>query len=518
MARRLELALRNTDRVFLLRPEQTLTAGRTEPCDVLLDDPSVSRRHCTFTLLDNGLLRVTDLESFNGTFVNEREVKEATARPGDLVRIGEAILEVRDSSGVRQQPDETVFIDESNVESVIRKRIEPSSLEWLNAAADAPVPELALLHKAQRHLSTLHRVSELLGGARDINAASDATLQAILEVLPADRSAIVLRRGAGGDHPNVLAARSRKQAAAPFTVSRTLVSDVIARGISIFAHDASSDVRFLSGESVIGQHVRSVMCVPLRTSDEILGALYVDSLSGVGRFNESDLELLAAIGNQAGLAIHRVRLLEQIQQLLLDTIKAIAATIDARDGYTHGHSERVAVLTAQLARELQLTEGERETAELSALLHDVGKIAVPDAILNKPGRLTDQEFAEMQKHPEYGTRILGNIQSAAIKAVLPGVLYHHEKWDGSGYPEGLKGETIPFLGRLLGVADFYDALTSTRAYRAAMSPGDTVALIASGAGVHFDPEVAAAFIRIYDRGEVNDDAVRSELRQMLQGR
>jgi putative nucleotidyltransferase with HDIG domain len=303
-----------------------------------------------------------------------------------------------------------------------------------------------------------------------------------------------------------------------FTVSRTLVADVMSQGVSVFAHDASSDIRFADGQSVIGQRVRSVMCVPLRTTDETLGALYVDSLSGAGKFNESDLELLAAIGNQAGVAMHRVRLLGELERLLLDTIKAIAATIDARDGYTHRHSERVAALTGQLARELGLSDAERETAELSALLHDVGKIAVPDSILNKPGKLTPEEFAEMQKHPLHGARILGNIQSATVKAVLPGVQYHHEKWDGSGYPEGLQGEAIPFLGRLLGVADFYDALTSARAYRGAMATDEAIALISKGAGSHFDPTVAAALLRIHDRGDLNLDAMPSEIRQMIPGR
>jgi putative nucleotidyltransferase with HDIG domain len=515
MARRLDLAQRNSDRVFPLQPGQTLTAGRTSQCDVQIDDPSVSRRHCTIALLEDGLLQVKDLESANGTFVNERPITQATARAGDLIRLGAAILEVRDPSGITHRPDHTIFVDESTVESVIQKRIEPSDFAWLKSSAGAAAPELALLERAQRHLSTLHRVSELLAGARDIQTLADATLRAILEVLSADRSAIVLRRESADGGPEVLAARSKAHAAARFTVSRTLVSDVIARGISIFAHDASSDIRFAEGRSVIGQRVRSVMCVPLRTTDDILGALYVDSLSGAGRFTEADLELLAAIGNQAGVAMHRVRLMGELETLLLDTIKAIAATIDARDGYTHRHSERVAALTAQLARELGLSDRDRQTAELSALLHDVGKIAVPDSILNKPGKLTAEEFAEMQKHPLHGARILGNIQSPTVKAVLPGVQYHHEKWDGSGYPEGLKGDAIPFLGRLLGVADFYDALTSARAYRGAMTADDAIALVSKGAGTHFDPAVAAALLRIYERGDLDLDAMPSQIRQML---
>ena len=517
MPRRIDLALRNSDRVFSLDEDQTLTAGRTSQCEMQLDDPSVSRRHCTFTLLPDGRLQVKDLDSANGTFVNERQVQETTARSGDLVRLGAAVLEVRDTSAITARPDQTIFVDESIVESVIQRRIEPSSFEWLTSMAGA-APELALLKRAQRHLSTLHRVSELLSGARDTQALSDATLRTILDVLSADRGAIVLRRRDESGGVEVLAARSKVHAGEPFAVSRTLVADVIAQGISIFAHDASSDIRFADGQSVIGQRVRSVMCVPLRTTDEVLGALYVDSLSGAGRFNESDLELLAAIGNQAGVAMHRVRLMGELERLLLDTIKAIAATIDARDGYTHRHSERVAALTAQLANELGLSDAERETAELSALLHDVGKIAVPDSILNKPGKLTPEEFEEMRKHPVHGAQILGNIQSATVKAVLPGVQYHHEKWDGSGYPEGLKGEAIPFLGRLLGVADFYDALTSARSYRGALSAEETIGLIAKGSGTHFDPTVAAALVRLFERGELNLDAMPSEIRQMLPGR
>jgi len=509
MASRLELALRNSDRVVPLSAGQRITAGRTAQCDVQLDDPSVSRRHCAIAFAD-GVLQITDLDSANGTFINERPIKESTARAGDLIRLGAAILEVRDPSGPPRPPDQTVFVDESTVESIIQRRIEPSSFEWL-APAEGQIPELALLQRAQRHLATLHRVSEALSTARDLGQLSDVTLRAVIDVLSADRGAVVLRRAAAPGGFEVLSARSKTQSMERFTVSRTLVSSVIADGVSVFAHDASSDIRFSDGQSVIGQRVRSVMCVPLRTTDAILGALYVDSLSGAGRFNDSDLELLAAIGNQAGVAMHRVRLMGELERLLLDTIRAIAATIDARDGYTHRHSERVAAFTAEIAREMGLPEAERQTAELSALLHDVGKIAVPDSILNKPGRLTPEEFAEMQKHPAHGAQILGNIQSATIEAVLPGVKYHHEKWDGTGYPEGLKAEAIPFLGRLLGVADFYDALTSARSYRGAMTPVEAITLIKDGAGRHFDPAVAAAAIRLFDRGELNVDAVPSEI-------
>jgi putative nucleotidyltransferase with HDIG domain len=517
MAARVELVVRNLDRMVSLAEGETLTVGRTAECDLQVDDPSVSRRHCSIRMAD-GLLHVSDLDSANGTFINERRIQEATATagPGDLLRLGAAIIEVRDD-GTERTSDQDVTVEDSTVESVIQRTIEPATFAWLAPSSEpSPPPEIALLKRAQRHLSTLHRTSELLAGARDIPRLADATLRTILQVLPADRCAILLRRH--GDRPGeaeVLSARTKTRAAQPFAVSRTLVRDVMAQGISVFAHDARQDERFSSSERVSGQQTRSVMCVPLRTTDEVLGAVYVDSLSGAGRFNEADLELAAAIGNQAGVAMHRVRLMGELERLLLDTIKAIAATIDARDGYTHRHSERVAAIAAQLARELGLSDADRETAELSALLHDVGKIAVPDSILNKPGKLTAEEFAQMQKHPALGVRILKNIQSATVEAVIPGVQYHHEKWDGTGYPDGLQGESIPFLGRLLGVADFYDALTSDRAYRGAMPPAEAIQLVADGSGTHFDPSIAAAAIRLFERGALNVEAMPSDARSIL---
>jgi HD-GYP domain-containing protein (c-di-GMP phosphodiesterase class II) len=503
MAEPFEVVVRGTDRVHQIGDGMRVTVGRVPQCEIHLDDQAVSRRHCTIEGRGRELV-VTDLASVNGTFVNERSIKSASVRGGDIIRVGSSILDVRDRGQPRTGVEAVWGAEESStIESVIQKRFEPSQFEWLATATSGAVAERTLLQRAQRHLETLHRVSEMLAGTRDIGGVSDSTLRAILEVTAADRAALVLRRQdpeTGG--VEVAAARARIASEEEFTVSRTLVSDVINKGISTFAHDASSDARFADGHSVVAQRVRSVMCVPLRTSDEILGALYVDSLSGAGRFNEADLELLAAIGNQAGVALHRVRLMGELARLLIDTIRAIAATIDAKDGYTHRHSERVAELARRIAGEMGLSAEEQQTAELSALLHDVGKIAVPDSILNKPERLTSEEFAEMKKHPLHGARILSNIQSASVRAVVPGVQYHHEKWDGTGYPEGLAGEEIPLLGRLLGVADFLDALTSRRAYRPPMTVDDAIALIVQGAGTHFDPEVASAVVRLHERGEL----------------
>jgi putative nucleotidyltransferase with HDIG domain len=504
-----EIAVRGTALVYALVERVPVTVGRVMQCEIHIDDQSVSRRHCTLAL-NGGTIVVTDLDSANGTFVNERPVRSATARPGDLIRVGSTVLEYRDPDVARTAGGTARMAAEPDnaLESVVRKRIEPAEVEWLSSATSA-LPALHLLQRAQRHLKTLHRVSEVLAGARDLQEMADAALATILEVTAADRAALVLRRpGTTAGEADVATVRLRHPEQGAFILSRTLVSDTIIKGVSTFARDASADARFASGDSVIGQGIRSVMCVPLRTTDEVLGALYVDSQSGPGRFSEEDLELLAAIGNHTGVALHRVRLLGDIERLLLDTVRAITATIDAKDGYTHRHSERVAALAALIATELGLSVDQKQVAELSALLHDVGKIAVPDSILNKPGTLTVEEFAEMRKHPAHGAAILANINSPLVEAVLPGVKYHHERWDGTGYPEGLSGIDIPLLGRLLGVADFLDALTSARAYHAPKPLHEVVQLIVLGAGAQFDPEIAAAVVRLHERGALNVDSDR----------
>ena len=509
-----ELVVRKTNRRYPVADGARLTIGRMVDCEIVLDDQSVSRRHCTVEM-NAGQMTATDLDSVNGTFVNGRPIASSTVRPGDVLSLGSAAIQVvgnsaaagaaaacartRDLSSMLQNAEDTTM------ESVISKRFEPARFDWLSSlsADETRSSDATLLLRAQRHLTMLHRVSEVLASARDLGELADATLGALLDVTGADRAAFVLRRrdpDTGG--AEVAAALERVEASAPFTVSRTLVCDVIEKGVSTFAHDAVNDDRFNNGVSVVQQQVRSVMCVPLRTTDDTLGALYVDSLSAPGRFNEADLELLAALGNQAGVALHRVRLMTELERLLIDTIRAIAATIDAKDGYTHRHSERVAALARRVALEVGLTADQQQTAHLAALLHDLGKIAVPDSILNKPEQLTSAEFEEMKKHPLHGARILSNIQSPAVTAVLPGVQYHHERWDGSGYPEGLQGENIPLLGRLLGVADFYDAVTSPRAYRQPLSQEDAIALIRQGAGTHFDPAIVEAVVRLHARGEL----------------
>jgi HD-GYP domain-containing protein (c-di-GMP phosphodiesterase class II) len=188
-----------------------------------------------------------------------------------------------------------------------------------------------------------------------------------------------------------------------------------------------------------------------------------------------------------------VRFAEQ-QALFMGSLQALTAAIDAKDPYTGGHSERVAFLSWSLARALGLGEDTADRIRVAGLVHDIGKIGVPEAILCKAGRLTDEEFEAIKRHPEIGHRILRDIDP--FQDVLPGVLHHHERWDGRGYPHKLAGDKIPMIARIIGLADTFDAMSSTRSYRPALPRDHVLRELERGAGSQFDPRIVEAFKKV----------------------
>ena len=222
-----------------------------------------------------------------------------------------------------------------------------------------------------------------------------------------------------------------------------------------------------------------------------------------------DTQLLEASASHLGSVLETARLYEQQAVMFLGTISSLIRALDAKDPYTRGHSDRVAALARQLARKAGLGEKTAERYHIAGLLHDVGKIGVPEAVLCKPGRLTDEEFAHIMKHPEIGYTILDGVPG--MEDLLPGVMHHHERYDGKGYPSGLAGEDIPLIARVLCLADTFDAMSSNRAYRSAMTRETVLAEITNCAGSQFDPELAPMFVEM-DFGEY-DRMVARHVRQ-----
>ncbi|RME20644.1 MAG: HD domain-containing protein, partial [Deltaproteobacteria bacterium] len=231
--------------------------------------------------------------------------------------------------------------------------------------------------------------------------------------------------------------------------------------------------------------------VPLKVADRVLGyfEVYSESEDVLGDDQRRVLQVLAS---QAAIAIENARLFETTQQTYYETIRSLAQALEARDAYTRGHSERVTRYAIATARCMGLSERSLRIIRYAGLLHDIGKIGIADSILNKRLELTEQEWTTIRNHPLFGDAILEPLKFLHDAQHI--VLHHHERWDGSGYPNGLKGTEIPLEARIVAVADAFDAMTSHRPYRAAMAREKAIEELRASAGKQFDPEVVEAFL------------------------
>jgi HD-GYP domain-containing protein (c-di-GMP phosphodiesterase class II) len=254
--------------------------------------------------------------------------------------------------------------------------------------------------------------------------------------------------------------------------------------------------------SLAAQHVKfqtqSLLGVPMRSRDQITGVMEaLNKKEGI--FTQGDLEILLVIASQAAVAIQNAKLLKDIQDAYNSTLEGWSGALDLRDKETQGHSTRVAKMTVDLAEEMGISPALLPIYRQGALLHDIGKVGVPDNILLKPGPLTDAEREIMHQHPINAYNLLAPI--AYLRPALDIPYCHHEKWDGTGYPQRLKGEQIPLPARIFSVVDVWDALSSTRPYRESWSKEKTQAYILSESGISFDPDIVQAFIRLLDKTE-----------------
>ena len=237
----------------------------------------------------------------------------------------------------------------------------------------------------------------------------------------------------------------------------------------------------------------TLVAFPHLVQGDIQGATLIELDAGADGLDEGMARRVRQLTDQLAVGLEDVRLVGEFEDLSWGALIALARTIDAKSEWTWGHSERVTEMALALARQMGLDEDDLDTLHRGGLLHDIGKIGISGSVLDKAGSLTDEEMTMVQTHPEIGVRILEPV--GAFAAVLPLVLHHHEKWDGSGYPAGLAGEDIPFLARILAVADAYDAMASARPYRAATEAEVVLERVVTDSGTHFDPKVVEALVR-----------------------
>ena len=250
-----------------------------------------------------------------------------------------------------------------------------------------------------------------------------------------------------------------------------------------------------AGQCVLGG-AGETLVAPVRVGKEPVGALAVARQDPGRPYSRGDFQVLGVLAASAGLLLKNAELVESLERAYVGTIHSMARMVEARDSYTHGHSARVAELCVRIARRMGVTAREVETLETAASLHDVGKVAVPDAVLNKPGQLTAQEWEAIRAHPVVGADMLA--PAAFLADTRPLVLHHHERYDGAGYPHRVRPEQLPPLTHIIIAADAWDAMTSDRPYRPALSASEALREIEANSGTQFHPDVADTVIEVME--------------------
>lgn len=295
-----------------------------------------------------------------------------------------------------------------------------------------------------------------------------------------------------------------------------IIGYVTRTGERVLVDDVSNDDRFYRGiDETSGFVTRSILCVPLRApqiqlgdergelQEEILGGAQAINKRNGKPFSGEDISLFETLASQAATVLRLSQLYKDTSQLFFGMINAVTSAIDLKDPYTRGHSQRVAEFSVAIASELGLSPDEIYNVRIGGILHDVGKIGVSDSVLKKPDRLTDVEMSEMKQHPSLGVKVLEDADLLwQLRSIVPALAQHHERLDGRGYPYGLAGDQITQIGRIIAVADAFDAMTSDRPYRPGMPVEKGFRILQESAGSEYDAECVAALIRARDKGRI----------------
>jgi HD-GYP domain-containing protein (c-di-GMP phosphodiesterase class II) len=345
-----------------------------------------------------------------------------------------------------------------------------------------------LLDQISRHLQQTLVLDELISRIfAEVNKAIDAEAQS-LWLVNYEAGVIVCRFATGPGAEQV------RKVSVPLNAA-SIVGTSVAKQESIIIADAQNDPRvYRPADQKTGFVTRSLMSVPMVREGKSIGAIQAVNKRNGALFTHDDLDLFRSIADSAALSVENARLFQELHASYDATLEALTMALDLRDRETEGHSRRVVEYTARLAQQIGLDRNTIDEFRRGALIHDVGKIGVPDAVLHKPGPLDSEERKIIEKHPQAGYEMLLGIPylSEEIKVVLA----HQEKWDGTGYPLGLKGEAIPLGARLFMIADTFDALTSDRPYRKGKPYEVARQIIAEESGRQFDPRAVEAFLAV----------------------
>ena len=375
-------------------------------------------------------------------------------------------------------------------------------LEKVNSELIHKVEELHILNRIMTDFTSISTSTDVLRRiiemVVEISHADVARFHVINETMAAPIEVAVFsadQRNSDVDRSAIIAAATStlsddNAASEEMSAVDRLIMEIVADQIPMLISESN-------GTRELPQTVRSFMAVPLKIRQKVFGVITATVVSNPVRFREKDLYYLSFMAQNAAHAIENLALYENIYENLFATLVAFVKAVEARDSYTQQHSNRVTEYAMAMARHLGCSDEDLEILNFAGRLHDIGKIGIPDSVLLKPGRLTDEEFEKIKEHPAIGADIVGPLGLWDREAQI--IRCHHERYDGSGYPEGLKGEAIPELARILSVCDAFDAMNSDRVYRNKMPRSKIMDILQKGAGSQFDPRMVEAFIQIHQK-------------------
>ncbi len=355
------------------------------------------------------------------------------------------------------------------------------------------------------NMQTLWQIVNLLNSSLDINEVLEIALDQAMRVVDAEAGTLWLVNSEEADILEPVIAKGPKAdnlKGLKLKMGEGMAGWVTEHKTSQFVMDVQNDERWSQRfDQTSGFITRSLLCVPLITQSSCIGCLQLVNKLGDKLFDENDLELCESLSGVIATAIENGQLYTDLKIMLTGFLRTLSAALDARDPYTQGHSERVSDYSLMIGKTLQMSAEELEILERAALLHDIGKIGVRDDILLKQTPLDDEEFKIMKEHPKWGEKILDDIMpKKLVKDLCIGASFHHERYDGRGYPHGKMQEEIPLIARIIAIADTFDAMTSDRPYRKGLDKMVALEEIERCKGTQFDPALADLFINAMLKG------------------
>jgi len=488
-------------------PRRKFTIGRDTTCDIVLNDPKVSRFHAEILPENEGWVLV-DKNSTNGSFINGERITSKFLSQGDVILVGNSRLNVlvdSDTSRVEWKDDRPIITAQVPVEDVgiklseMTARLKDSQSTRLTGKTirkpqKEEGAETSKIPKLITHLSTIYNLSRDFTSIMVTYDLFTLMEKHIYEIFNDVERFCLFSKSEDEKmfSAKFLSARNPEEQGG-FEVSRSIFQFTVRKKVSVLLADAAADNRFEKADSVVNLNLRSIMCAPLVSKGEVIGVLYCDNRSHPACFDNQDLELFTAMANQIAVALVNARLYEDVQRAYHEAILALINAIEAKDPETLGHTQRTSHYALGIAQELKLDEQQCRRVVTAAEVHDIGKIGVKERLISKESQLSDTEYHTVQEHVLMGEKILKPI--TYLHYILPIIRGHHEHFDGSGYPDGLKGEEIPLESRILAVADAFDAMTSKRPYNVPLNFSEALNECKKNSGTHFDPKVMDALER-----------------------